>query len=84
MSDDLNLLVTEDRIRNMDLETFYNVEGSPKATIDFIAHFVTVDGEYPPKNEAVKRVLSGRKLADLEEISQQLQDAMEMRAVPKV
>ncbi len=46
MAQDLNLLVSEERIKDMDLETFYNVEGSPKATVEFVAHFVTEDGKY--------------------------------------
>ena len=30
MAEDLNLVVTEERVRDMDLETFYNLEGNAK------------------------------------------------------
>lgn len=81
---DLNLVVDEERIKDMELETFYNLEGnSPKATVDFVAHFVTVDGDYTDKETAVKMVITGRKIRDVEEIMEQLKEAMEEQAVPK-
>ena len=83
MAQDLNLLVSEERIKDMDLETFYNVEGSPKATVEFVAHFVTKDGDYLEKDEAVLAVIRGRKIRDVEEIMEQLQEAMQANAVPK-
>ena len=83
MAEDLNLVVTEERVRDMDLETFYNLEGNAKATIDFVAHFVTVDGEYVPKEDAVRIVIRGRKLREIEDIVTDLCDAMEETAVPK-
>ena len=83
MAEDLNLLVSEDRIRDMDLETFYNVEGSPKATVEFVAHFVTKDGKYLKKEDAVLIVIRGRKIKDVETIMEDLREAMEANAVPK-
>ena len=83
MAQDLNLLVSEERIKDMDLETFYNVEGSPKATVEFVAHFVTEDGKYLEKQAADLVVIQGRKIRDVEEIMAQLQKAMEENAVPK-
>lgn len=85
MASDLNLIVTEERVRDMDLELFYQIDStSPKATIDFVAHFVGDDhGHYLPKDEAVKLVLSGRKVKDLDEIMAQLVEAIEGMAVPK-
>ena len=94
---DLNLIVTDERIQDMSLETFYNLEGSPKATVDFVAWFVTgedgkhlanyVDGddgeEVLHNGEAVRLVLQGRRVKDVEEIMVQLRDAIENRAVPK-
>lgn len=84
MTEDLNLSVTEDRIKDMPLETFYNIdEPSPKVMVDFVAHFVQDDGEYLPFKEAVARVLTGRKVSDIEQIMIDLKDAMEEMAVPK-
>ena len=83
MAEDLNLLVSEERIRDMDLETFYNVEGSPRATVEFVAHFVTKDGEYIEKEDAVLMVIRGRKIRDVEGIMNDLREAMEAHAVPK-
>ena len=81
---DLNLVITEDRINSMDLETFYNVEGSVKATIDFVAHFVADEKEqYLDKKEAVLTVTRGRTIGDIGDIAQSLRDAMETKAVPK-
>ena len=83
--EDLNLVVEEERIKDMDLETFYNIDNeSPKATVDFVAHFVTdVDGEYVTKKEAVRRVITGRKIRDVEAIMAELRVAMEQMALPK-
>lgn len=82
---DLNLRVTEERVKDMDLETFYNVEKSNRALIDFVAHFCTdEDGNYYERNEAVKQVISGRKIRDVESIYEDLNEAMEQEAVPKV
>ena len=100
MTSDLNLIVTDERIQDMSLETFYNLEGSPKATVDFVAWFVTdEDGKHMAKyakvdvngaesevldnKEAVKLVLQGRRVKDVEEIMNQLREAIENRAVPK-
>ena len=84
MTEDLNLVVTEERIKDMDLETFYYIDTpSPKTMVDFVAHFVQDDGEYLPKDEAIKLVLTGRKVADIESIMVSLKDAMEEMAVPK-
>ena len=80
----LNLKVTDDRVANVDLETFYFLESSPKSMIDFVAHFVTdEEGNYLEGKEAVKVVVAGRKIEDIEEIVSQLQKAMEDQAVPK-
>ena len=71
--------------------------GSPKATVDFVAWFVTgEDGKhlaFYEENEdgievlndgdAVRLVLQGRRVKDVEEIMGQLRDAIENRAVPK-
>ena len=86
MAADLNLVVTEDRVQDMDLETFYHIgdSKSPKSTIDFVAHFVVdEDGNYPEKKEAIAMVVAGRKISDIEEIMEQLTKAMEEMAVPK-
>ncbi|MCK5644650.1 MAG: hypothetical protein KAJ19_27880 [Gammaproteobacteria bacterium] len=97
MTSDLNLIVTDERIQDMSLETFYNLEGSPKATVDFVAWFVTdEDGKHMAgyvkdddgaevldNKEAVKLVLQGRRVKDVEEIMGQLREAIEDRAVPK-
>lgn len=82
---DLNLVVTEERVKDMDLETFYYIDAnSPKATVDFVAHFVCDDkDEFLEKDEAVKRVIIGRKIRDVEEIMDDLKTAMEEMAVPK-
>ena len=82
---DLNLVVDEERIKDMDLETFYNIDNnSPKATVDFVAHFVANErDEYLDKAEALKAVITGRKIRDVEEIMNQLREAMEEMSVPK-
>ena len=82
MAEDLNLVVTEDRIKDMDLETFYNIQESPKATLDFVAHFVYEDGKYLEPEVAIKKVITGRKLRDVEAIMEELREAMEDKAVP--
>ena len=83
---DLNLVVTEDRIKDMPLETFYHIDSpSPKVMVDFVSHFVTGEGgEYLPQSDAVALVLAGRKVSDIEAIMTDLKDAMEEMAVPKV
>lgn len=81
---DLNLIITEDRLKDMDLETFYNAESNPKATVDFVAHFVGDDqGRYLDKADAVSLVIKGRKLSDLAEIVTDLKEAIELQLVPK-
>lgn len=81
---DLDLKVTEDRINDVPLETFYGVNSNPRNQIDFIAHFVVdEDGNYMQNKGAVKAVTSGRTIGDLETITKQLIDAMENTAVPK-
>jgi hypothetical protein len=82
---ELNLVVTEDRVKDMELETFYYIDNkSPKATVEFVAHFVCDEkGEYLEKPDAVKAVIVGRKVRDVEEIMEDLQAAMEEMAVPK-
>ena len=86
MAADLNLVVTEDRVNDMDLETFYHIgdSKSPKSTIDFVAHFlVGDDGKYLEKKVAVSLVIVDRKVSDIEKIMEQLTEAMEAMAVPK-
>jgi len=85
MPKDLNLLVTEERIKDMPLETFYNIEGgTPKSSVDFVVHFVSdEDGNYLSEEDALKVVLSGRTIRDIEEVMEQLKEAMEEMAVPK-
>jgi hypothetical protein len=84
MAEDLTLIVKEDRLAGMDLETFYFVETNPKAMIDFVAHFVADEnGNFLPKPEAVKKVLTGRTVADIKDIVEQLRDSMEEGVVPK-
>lgn len=85
MAEDLNLHVTEERIKDMPLETFYNLDGSsPRATVDFVTHFVVDEkNEFLEKSEALKLVLAGRTIKDVEEIMEQLKEAMEEMAVPK-
>ena len=94
---DLNLVVTDERIQDMSLETFYNLEGSPKATVDFVAWFVAdEEGKYLANyvedddgaeelddREAVRLVLQGRRVKDVEVIMNQLREAIENRVVPK-
>lgn len=80
---DLTLKVTEERLRDLDLETFYYIDTSPRAAIDFVAHFVVgEDGEYLPKPQAVKLVLTGRKVSDINELAEELRRRMEETAVP--
>ena len=82
--EDLKLVVTEERMKDLELALFYGLETSPVKMVDFIAHFVVgEDDEYLKKDEAVAVVLEGRKLRDLEVIMGDLQNAMEMSAVPK-
>lgn len=95
--EDLNLVVSDDRIQDMSLETFYNLEGSPKATVDFVAWFVTGDdgkylanyvvgddGEESLDNrEAVAKVVKGRRIKDVEKIMEDLREAIENKVVPK-
>lgn len=84
MPEDLNIVITEDRVKDMDLELFYNIESkSPKTTVEFIAHFVQIDGAYPAKEDAIRQVLNGRKVKDLEGIMEQVVEAIEDMAVPK-
>ena len=85
MVEDLNLLVTEDRIRDMPLETFYNIDGgTPKSSVDFVTHFVSdEDGNYLEPKEALEAVLTDRTIGDIEEVMEQLKDAMEEMSVPK-
>lgn len=93
---DLELLVTDERMKDMSLETFYNLENSPKATVDFVAWFVTKDGKYLANfleqedgsevldnKEAVKHVVTGRHIKDVEGIMEDLRSAIENKAVPK-
>lgn len=82
---DLNIIVTQDRVRDMDLETFYYIDSnSPKATVDFVAHFLCDDkDEYLEKEVAVKQLIVGRKIRDVEDIMEDLKTAMEEMAVPK-
>lgn len=80
---DLNLVITEERLNDVDLETFYFLETNPKAMIDFVAFFVAGDdGEYLDQMEAVRRVIKGRKVKDIAEIATDLRDAMEKGIVP--
>ncbi len=81
---DLNLVVTEERVKDMDLETFYYIDSnSPKATVDFVAHFVADEkGEYLEPKDAVLAVIKGRKIRHVEEIMENLKTAMEEMAVP--
>jgi hypothetical protein len=80
---ELNLVVTEDRLNDVPLEVFYGVDSSPKSQLDFIAHFAQDDkGNYLPKAAAIKAVLKGRKLSDIASITASLQEAMEQAAVP--
>lgn len=83
--EDLNLVVTEERIKDMELEVFYNVDSkSPRDTVDFVAHFVQIDGRYPEdKADAVRVILKGRKVGDIEGIMEQLIEAIEQVSVPK-
>ena len=86
MPQDLNLVVTEERVQDMDLETFYHIGDTkaPKSAVDFVAHFVADEnGNYLEKDEALSLVLTGRKVGDIEEIMEQLTEAMEEMAVPK-
>lgn len=85
MLENLNLVVTEERIKDMPLETFYNIGNeSPKATVDFVVHFVADEsGNYLEHEDALKLVVTGRKIRDVEEIMEQLKEAMEEMAVPK-
>lgn len=80
----LNLIVTEQRVQDVPLEVFYLIEdGSPRILIDYIAHFVADEnGEYLPQEKAVKEVVTGRTLGDLEAIASQLKDAVEEGIVP--
>jgi len=95
---DLNLIVSDERIQDMSLETFYNLEGSPKATVDFVAWFVADEGgmyladyrtdvetgvESLFNKDAVRLVLTGRRVKDVEEIMTQLREAIENKVVPK-
>ena len=93
---DLNLVVSDERIQDMSLETFYNLEGSPKATVDFVAWFVAdEDGKYLAyydeedgvetlvNRDAVRLVLTGRRVKDVEEIMGDLRKAIENKVVPK-
>ena len=85
VAQEINLQVSEERINSMDLETFYNVEGSVKATIDFVCHFAVDDkGNYLPKKDAVVVVTRGRTIGDIGEIAEKLRASMEDRTVPKV
>lgn len=97
MANDLNLIVTDERISDMSLETFYNLEGSPKATVDFVAWFVTGDdgnylanyveddegAETLDNAEAVAIVVEGRRIRDVEKIMEDLREAIENKVVPK-
>ncbi len=85
MIEQLNIQVSEDRIKDMDLETFYHIDSnSPTAMIDFVAHFVVGEnGSYLEKDAAVLQVLTGRKVKDIEQIMEDLKEAMDLMAVPK-
>ena len=80
---DLNIVVTEERMQDMSLETFYNVDSTPRAMIDFVAHFVVgEDGNYLDQKPAAKLVTKGRKIADIEDIMTDLREAMDEGIVP--
>jgi hypothetical protein len=80
---DLNIVVTEERMNDMSLETFYAVDSTPKAMIDFVAHFVVgEDGNYLEPKPAAKLVVTGRKIADIEGIMTELREAMDEGIVP--
>lgn len=83
---DLNLIVTEDRVKDVPLEVFYHLEdGSPKTLIHYIAHFVADEnGEYLDRDQAVPIVLQGRTVGDIESIAAQLRSAVEDGVVPNV
>jgi hypothetical protein len=80
----LDLLVTEDRLRDLDLETFYYVDTNPRAMLDFVAHFVVGEDQetYLEKEQAIKLVITGRKIADIEALVESLKDSMELSTVP--
>lgn len=84
LAEDLNLVVTEERLREVDLETFYNLEKTSSASIDFIAHFMVDEaGTYMQKSDALKVLFKGRKIKDIESIAEQLMDEIQENAVPK-
>lgn len=81
----LNLIVTEERIAETPLEIFYFLEDGGKIIIDYIAHFVADEsGNYLPHKDAVAKVINGRTMKDLEEIGDQLRNAIEEGVVPNV
>lgn len=80
---ELNLVVTEERLAELPLETMYYVEKNPREQINFIAHFVQVGGKYADKQTAVKLVMEGRTMADLSELATTLSASIENAAVPK-
>lgn len=81
----LTIKVTEARINTVSLETFYHLDDSNKAPIDYVAHFVVgEDGEYLPKDEAVKRVIVGRTLGDIKELAEMIKTSTEEAAVPNM
>lgn len=81
---DLNLVVTPERLEAIPLEIYYGINNNPTAQIDYIAHFVTDgEGNYLGEAEAIKAVLGGRTLGDVAEITKQLTEAIEESAVPK-
>lgn len=80
----LNFVVEEERLKDLDLETFYFIDSEPKAMINFVAHFVADENEnYLPKDEAIKLVLKGRTIRDIEGLVTELRESMELSVVPK-
>lgn len=82
---ELNLVITEERIKQLPLEVFYMMgDQTPQLAIDYIAHFVTDGkGDYLPKADAIKKVLKGRTIGDVETLMEQIKEAMDEATFPK-
>ncbi len=75
---------TGERQKGIPVQVFYGLETSPKAQIDFMAHFMTdgPNGRYLQRDEALQ-ILFHYDMGELMEMLEQLQASLNEGAFPK-
>ena len=80
----LYLLVTADRLDDMNAKTYRNADKSSHEQVNFIAHFLAdVNGVYVGTGEAIKYIDDNFSVRDLREMSQEIMRQMGEAAAPK-